>query len=431
MADYDIGVLALVVPSTSGPKTTYRPAVSVRNNGIHDALASGYLRTYAVGLMVFETELYSPVIHAGETGNAQATEYWTPATEGTYVIHAYLTTPLDQVEANNMLPPTTIIITGAPIPPEPPVQFHASQHEEGGADELIVDGLHGTLKDAQPAQAHRASHQAAGADQLDVTGLPGILAEGQPIRDHHSDHEDGGTDELNVDELSGVLKNLQKPKVHANEAHDPNYSAKPHGNADHDPNFSPDPHNNQYHDPPMMSLSGAAYIRDVDAPPPLFIDSLTTGTPLDATLPPDYLQDNDLLFLELSAYALLVAGGQPSIELQIKHAAGEWHTLTTLNVPEFSADASHQLLLTIRGSMAVYSEQGSHVLQPVIECDFFRDQAELPPNWYRTRNPYYGHQILTSEAQHIRLRYTTPAGAGSYTVFVLSTLSRARPNHPE
>jgi hypothetical protein len=184
MADYDVGVLALVVPATSGPMTTYRPAVSVRNNGIHDALASGYLRIYAAGLLVFESELYSGTITPGNTGNAQAIDYWAPETEGNYEVHAYLSTPLDQVETNNMLGPITITITGVEPPTPPVVTAHAAQHEEGGDDEISIDGLKGRTADPQDALAHAASHQAGGADALNVGSLLGILAQDQPAQAH-------------------------------------------------------------------------------------------------------------------------------------------------------------------------------------------------------------------------------------------------------
>jgi hypothetical protein len=184
MADYDVGALALVVPATSGPMTTYRPAVSVRNNGIHDALASGYLRIYAAGLLVFETELYSATIPAHDTGTAQAVNYWTPAAEGSYIIHAYLSTPLDQVESNNMLAPVTIQITGETPPVPPVVQAHAAQHEEGGTDEVSIDGLIGRAADPQDALAHAATHQAGGTDALNVGSLQGILAQNQPAQAH-------------------------------------------------------------------------------------------------------------------------------------------------------------------------------------------------------------------------------------------------------
>ena len=190
MADYDVGVLTLVVPAMSAPKATYRPAVSVRNNGIHDALASGYLRIYAAGLLVFESELYSGTIVPGATGTAQAIDYWTPTTEGPYTIHAYLSTPLDQVESNNMLAPVTIVITGE-TPPEPPVvTAHAAQHEEDGSDELSIDGLKGRAADPQAALAHAAQHQAGGTDALNVGSLLGVLATDQPAQVHGNSRHD-------------------------------------------------------------------------------------------------------------------------------------------------------------------------------------------------------------------------------------------------
>jgi hypothetical protein len=101
---------------------------------------------------------------------------------------------------------------------------HAAQHEDGGADEIIADGLHGLLADAQTPRDHKDSHAAGGSDELSVAGLHGTLADGQPTADHHETHEDGGGDELNVDGLHGELYNLQKPKLHDNSVHDPNYA---------------------------------------------------------------------------------------------------------------------------------------------------------------------------------------------------------------
>ena len=190
MADYDVGVLALVVPAKLAPRATYRPAVSVRNNGIHDALASGYLRIYAAGLLDFETELYSGTIVPGATGQAQAVDYWTPKTAGFYVIHAYLSTPLDQVEPNNMLQPVTIEITAEAPPTPPTVPAHAAQHEEGGADEVSIDGLQGRAADPQSPLAHAAQHQAGGIDALNVGSLAGVLAQDQPAQAHGNSRHD-------------------------------------------------------------------------------------------------------------------------------------------------------------------------------------------------------------------------------------------------
>jgi hypothetical protein len=226
MADFDVGAISLSVPPASGVIQPYRPAVLVRNNGIHDALAAGSLRIYSpAGLLIFTTEIYSGVIAPGETKPALAVDYWTPPAVGRYQVIAYVSCINDQVEPNNSLPPCFVTI----IPGEPPepstVPLHASQHEEGMSDEVNVDGLHGRLTDAQTPTTHKSTHQAAGTDQLDVTGLPGILADGQPIADHAQTHESLGGDRIQVDGLHGELYNLQKPKIHGNEKHDPNFAS--------------------------------------------------------------------------------------------------------------------------------------------------------------------------------------------------------------
>jgi len=67
MADYDVAVLELTTPAATAPLAQCRPVVSVRNNGLHDAVASGYVRIYSAGLLIFESELYSDTIGPGET----------------------------------------------------------------------------------------------------------------------------------------------------------------------------------------------------------------------------------------------------------------------------------------------------------------------------------------------------------------------------
>lgn len=214
MADFDVAVVGLQTPAATGPLTTLRPAISVRNNGIHDALASGYLRIYSAGLLIFETEVYSATIAPGETGLAQAIDYWTPESIGTYTVSGYVSCPLDQVEPNNNLDPTTITITDEPAPPTPPVLPHAAQHEEGAADELSIDGLAGRTAEPQVPFAHASNHQDGGSDEMDVTDLPGLLAAEQTPLGHKATHQNGGADELQVAGLSGQLADPQPPIAH-------------------------------------------------------------------------------------------------------------------------------------------------------------------------------------------------------------------------
>jgi hypothetical protein len=236
--DYDVGVLGLSVPPAAAVKTTYRPAVSVRNNGLHDALASGYVRIYKAGLLVYESEVYSPTIHPGATSLAQAIDYWTPDI-GQYMVQGYVTCPLDSVEPNNNLAPVTVVVGEGPIPPTPPVTLHASQHEEGGADEVSIDGLPGRARDPQVPYDHVSNHEPGGSDELDVTNLEGELADPQKPLTHATTHEPGGTDpisgiapsahkttheaggddELDVTGLDGILLLPQPTIIHGDETH--------------------------------------------------------------------------------------------------------------------------------------------------------------------------------------------------------------------
>jgi hypothetical protein len=226
MADYDVGVLGLSSPAAVAPLTVCRLVVSVRNNGLHDAIASGYVRVYSAGLQIFESEIYSDTLTPGATGPASSVSYWTPPAEGSYMVQGYISTPLDQVEPNNNLAPTTIQISGeAPTPPTP-VTLHASQHEEGGGDELSIQGLSGTAATPQTPTAHKQSHMIAGDDVIDVTNLNGQLAEPQTAKNHALSHMFGGDDVLNVGGLHGVLADNQPAILHDNAKHDPNYATE-------------------------------------------------------------------------------------------------------------------------------------------------------------------------------------------------------------
>jgi hypothetical protein len=199
VADYDVSVISLTTPAATAPLAQCRPVVSVRNNGIHDLVASGYLRIYSAGLLVFETEVYSDTIAPGETRPASAVDYWTPTAVGKYTVQGYVSCPLDQVEPNNNLYPTTITVSDIEPPPPPtPVAPHASQHEEGGQDELSIEGLPGRAADGQLPINHASFHENGGSDRIDVTGLPGLLGAPQTAKVHAPTHKLSGSDPLDV-----------------------------------------------------------------------------------------------------------------------------------------------------------------------------------------------------------------------------------------
>ena len=254
MADYDVGVIGLSVPPASAAIQQYRPSVSVRNNGIHPALATGYVRIYSDSKQIANLEVFSGTIDPGQTREAQSVGYWTPPAVGRYLINGYVTCDRDQVENNNNLPPTWIEVTNATPPPSHEVALHAAQHEEGGADELNIDGLQGRTADPQfPTKHGNDEHDDTYIDQLAAdntvnahdlnptahaanTGLERTARRGAangyaplgtdskvptenlpPLGSvaHHATHENNGTDEISVSGLSGLLADPQTPTAHA------------------------------------------------------------------------------------------------------------------------------------------------------------------------------------------------------------------------
>jgi hypothetical protein len=198
--DYDVAAVGLNVPPAAASLTTYRPAISVKNNGRYDAIARGTLSAYKAGLRVWSSPVSSNAIEPGETGIATAQDDWTPDTEGTFVFFGYVSCDFDQVEPNNNLAPVTVTVGPEPPPPPPPVTAHASQHEHGGSDVLDVEDLPGQLRDEQRPESHASIHQAGGDDQLNVAGLAGILADAQTPIDHdNAQHTENFTTQDELD----------------------------------------------------------------------------------------------------------------------------------------------------------------------------------------------------------------------------------------
>jgi hypothetical protein len=242
--DYDVAAASLASPPASAPVTSYRPAVAVANLGIHPATVTGTLRIYDrdAGTLLKSMLLASTDIAVGQTKNVLADQLWEPTAGDigkAFLFIATVVYPPDQYLPNNNLAPVTVIVTAAPPPPPPPVAAHASQHENGGADELDVEGLTGKLAENQKPTEHASNHEEGGEDQLDVAGLAGELATPQTPKAHHATHEEGGSDviagitpgphateheaggddEISVANLSGELATAQPPKSHGNAAH--------------------------------------------------------------------------------------------------------------------------------------------------------------------------------------------------------------------
>ena len=189
MPDIDVEAVELTAPPASAPQTSYTPAVLVRNNGVSAVSAFGYLQLFDLdsGLWLHTWTLASSSIPPGETKNAYADATWSPLESDVgkqFVFSGWVTCEGDMVPGNNPVDPVLVTVTEEPPPPPPPVTAHATQHEDGGTDELNVDGLSGTLGDPQPIQDHAAKHMVGGDDEIDVTDLDGALLDPQIPTDH-------------------------------------------------------------------------------------------------------------------------------------------------------------------------------------------------------------------------------------------------------
>ena len=221
----------------------------------------------ATGALVITWQLSSQEIEPGSTRSAIANGQldWTDELVGRqFLFMGSVTCDGDQVPTNNQLQPTLVTIV-AGEPPEPPaVAEHASQHQDGGTDQLNVDGLYGELAEGQPPLDHAGQHGQGGTDELSVTGLHGLLADAQTPKTHAATHAPAGTDpiaataplahaashapegsdpiealtpaphaathspeggdEIDVTGLPGLLADTQNPTVHGNGAHDPAFA---------------------------------------------------------------------------------------------------------------------------------------------------------------------------------------------------------------
>lgn len=113
-------------------------------------------------------------------------------------------------------------VTAAQVgaPTEAEFDDHSARHENGGADEISVAGLSGTLADAQTAAAHDlagAQHNADTLANLNTKISDATLDDSGDPRDpnaHATSHQNGGGDEISVAGLSGLLGDSQTPLAH-------------------------------------------------------------------------------------------------------------------------------------------------------------------------------------------------------------------------
>lgn len=208
MADIDTRVLYLETPSVSAPPAAYTIGVRMKNVGIHNRATGGYVQVHRVstGLLEKTYSMVSAVIEPDEEKQAFSTETWDlreedPGTE--FIVSGMITSDGDTDPSNDILNPTTVTVVDEPPPPPPPVAAHVTMHEDGGSDELNLEGLHGTPADPQEFAPHAAKHMTGGDDEMDVSGLDGALLDPQIPTDHGNERH--VEDFALVSELTGHL----------------------------------------------------------------------------------------------------------------------------------------------------------------------------------------------------------------------------------
>jgi hypothetical protein len=187
MPDIDLGITRLISPPNPAAKgSAYNPTVEIKNFGRVSRSATGSIRIYeyARGIEIWRGTISTPEISPYATYNAQTTDYWTASDEGEYIIIATIIVNGDQNPNNNNLSPVRITVTTLPPPPPPAVQAHAQQHQAGGADEIIIEGLKGVARDQQKPQPHASRHEQGGTDEIEISGLKGLAADPQKPKEH-------------------------------------------------------------------------------------------------------------------------------------------------------------------------------------------------------------------------------------------------------
>lgn len=89
---------------------------------------------------------------------------------------------------------------------------HASSHEDGGSDEISVDGLSGSLADPQTPTTHGNTHESGGVDELNIADLPGTPAELATHEAETSAHGVSGDVVGTTDTQTLTNKTLTSPK---------------------------------------------------------------------------------------------------------------------------------------------------------------------------------------------------------------------------
>ncbi|MGQ9676543.1 MAG: hypothetical protein ACUVX1_12850 [Chloroflexota bacterium] len=147
----------------TGSLTTYFDNVSVARNIPEGSMALGNYVILA--------------IPGGNPKDACVVATWpggTPPATGDMLKSVYDTNDDGTVDNSQKLQGST----KAEVQDHPP-KAHKTSHQQGGTDQINLEGLSGLLTTPQTPAGHKTSHQLGGSDQINVTGLSGELADNQ------------------------------------------------------------------------------------------------------------------------------------------------------------------------------------------------------------------------------------------------------------
>jgi hypothetical protein len=173
----DVRPTAYVVPIAEQEIASLTPLVLIVNTGTVAALVTGHVHIYrdSTGLRLYTSELAITTIAAGTSSTVPALTPWAPpapADDDYFImcdITATATTPHEPPGRVEQLGPYTFDIKPAPMGPVPAT--HHTTHEAGGMDEIDLTGMHGILGDLQPVDAHASTHEIGGTDPVLVEYL--------------------------------------------------------------------------------------------------------------------------------------------------------------------------------------------------------------------------------------------------------------------
>jgi len=171
----DVRPLAYVAPVAEQEIGPLTPIVSVQNLADEDARICALFRIYRESLGILEYSSVSATIilaHDSSTSLSALTPFnpGAPADDDFFIL-CELTVQSITTGLMKYVPLSQYFFDVKPAPMGPVPATHHTTHEAGGMDEIDLTGMHGILGDLQPVDAHASTHELGGTDPVLVEYL--------------------------------------------------------------------------------------------------------------------------------------------------------------------------------------------------------------------------------------------------------------------